>query len=57
MADRSLGLEPGDVAAAFEAAGLRDVSRRVLGDSYVVEQPNGRNIELPLFLIHGRTPA
>ncbi len=57
MADRALGLEPGDVVAAFQAAGLEGVSKRVLGDSYVVEQPNGRNIELPLFLISGRKPA
>ena len=39
----------------FRAAGLGGIRREVLTDTYVVEQPTGRKLQLPLYLLHGRT--
>jgi len=55
MADARLGLDPAELERDFAAAGLRDVRREILSDSYVVEHPSGRKIQLPLFLISGRS--
>jgi hypothetical protein len=56
MADARLGLEPAPLEAAFRAAGLTDTRHEMLDDSYVVENPSGRRIQLPLFLMRGRKP-
>jgi len=57
MADTRLGLDPHQLATDFRAAGLAGVAHELLDDSYVVEQPGGRRVSLPLFLIVGRRPA
>ncbi|MGQ0551896.1 MAG: ArsR/SmtB family transcription factor [Planctomycetota bacterium] len=57
MADARLGLDPVQLEAELRSIGLIDVHREILGDSYVVEHPSGRRIELPLFLIRGRRAA
>ena len=57
MADVRLGIEPSELEAELAAAGLRDVAREILSDSYLVENPAGRRIDLPLFLVHGRRAA
>lgn len=54
MADTRLGLDPAQLEQDLRAVGLRDVRREMLADSYVVENPAGRRVELPLFLIHAR---
>jgi ArsR family transcriptional regulator len=54
MADARLGLDPAALVADMRAVGLSDVAHEVLGDSYVVETPNGRNVQLPLFLARAR---
>jgi len=54
MADVRLGIEPRELEAELAAAGLHHVSREILSDGYIVENPSGRRIELPLYLIHGR---
>ena len=56
MADARLGLDPAALAADLRAVGLSDPVHEVLGDSYVVETPAGRKIQLPLFLVHARKP-
>ncbi len=56
MADVRLGLQPSVIEADLTAAGLTDVSHELLHDSYVVENPNGRKVRLPLFLARGRRP-
>jgi ArsR family transcriptional regulator len=54
MADARLGVDPAELEDVFQATGLDGVSREILADSYVVEHPSGRKIQLPLYLIHGR---
>jgi ArsR family transcriptional regulator len=54
MADARLGLDPAALVADMRAVGLSDVAHEVLGDSYVVETPNGRKVQLPLFLARAR---
>jgi ArsR family transcriptional regulator len=54
MADARLGIDPAVLAADLRALGLVDVDHEVLGDSYTVESPAGRKVQLPLFLAHGR---
>lgn len=56
MADTRLGIEPAWLAGEMQAVGLSDVHHELLPDGYVVENPSGRKIELPLFLIRGRLP-
>lgn len=56
MADTRLGIEPAWLAAEFEAVGLAEVNHELLRDGYVVENPSGKKIELPLFLIRGQLP-
>ena len=57
MADVRLGVDPVQLEGEFRAAGVSDVTREILGDSYVVEHPTGRRIQLPLFLMSGRRAA
>jgi ArsR family transcriptional regulator len=54
MADARLGIDPAELESACRAAGLDAITREILADSYVVEHPSGRRIQLPLYLIHGR---
>ena len=54
MADTRLGLEPRDLVDDFQAVGLRACHHEILSDRYVVENPSGRSIRLPLFLVRGR---
>ena len=56
MADTRLGIDPGWLATEFQAVGLSGVTHELLPDGYVVENPSGKRIELPLFLIRGRLP-
>jgi len=57
MADTRLGVDPAALENDFRAAGLLDVEREILDDSYMVEHPSGRKISLPLFLMRGRRPT
>lgn len=56
LGDRSLGLEPADVCAAFERAGFGDVALEPLDDRYRPESPDGTAVELPLYSVRGRVP-
>lgn len=57
MGDARLGLEPAQLQRAFRSAALTDIRHEMLDDSYVVEHPAGRRIQLPLFLMRGRKPG
>ena len=57
MADTRLGIDPRDLVDDFAAAGLADVQHEMLSDRYMVENPSGRSIRLPLYLVRGRVPA
>lgn len=57
MADTRLGLEPSALIDDFAAAGLTEIGHEVLSDRYVVEDPTGKKVQLPLFLLRGRKPA
>jgi ArsR family transcriptional regulator len=56
MADARLGLDPAALAADMRAVGLADAAHELLDDSYVVETPAGRKVQLPLLLAHARRP-
>ena len=57
LGDRHLGLEPGDVLAAFQRAGFEDVRLDSTDDAYCPTSPTGEAVQLPLFLVRGRAPA
>jgi SAM-dependent methyltransferase len=57
LGDRHLGLEPGDVLAAFKRAGFTDVRLDSTDDAYCPTSPTGEAVQLPLFLVRGRAPA
>ena len=57
MADTRLGIDPATLAEDLTAAGLVDVRHDMLSDRYVVENPAGRPVQLPLYLAEGRRPA
>ena len=57
MADVHMGLEPGEVEDDLREAGLRDVQREMLTDTYNVEHPSGRMIRLPMFMVRARRPV
>lgn len=57
LGDRHLGLDPGDVLAAFKRAGFEDVRLDSADDAYCPTSPSGDPVQLPLFLVRGRAPA
>lgn len=64
LGDRHLGLEPGDVAAAFRRAGFTDVRIENTDDRYCPPPPPdrgggdaGREVRLPLYIVRGRVPS
>ncbi len=57
MADTHLGLDPAVLEHEFRSAGLLGIRREILADSYMVDHPSGRKIQLPLFLIRGQRPG
>ena len=56
MADLRLGLDATDLKARVERVGFEDAAVDEIEDSYVVEGPDGRRAELPLFVVHARKP-
>ena len=56
LGDRHLGLEPVDVARAFERAGFGDVHVEPLDDNYQPSSPDGRRATLSLYLVRARVP-
>jgi len=56
MADLRLGLDATELRSRLEKAGFVDVVVDEVEDSYVVDRPEGRKVELPLLLIHARVP-
>jgi ArsR family transcriptional regulator len=57
MADTRLGIDPNTLLDDFRAVGIVAPFREMLSDRYVVENPAGRIIRLPLYLVCGRTAA
>ncbi len=59
LGDRHLGLEPSDVVAAFQRAGLEQVTLDPVSDRYQPERPEehgGGAADLGLYLVRGRRP-
>ena len=54
LGDRHLGLDPTDVLAAFERAGLGDVALDPVEDRYQPTSPEGDNVSLDLYAVRGR---
>jgi hypothetical protein len=57
MADLRLGLDATDLKSKVERAGFEAASVDEIEDAYVVEGPDGRKAELPLFVVHARKPV
>ncbi|MCP3920032.1 MAG: metalloregulator ArsR/SmtB family transcription factor [bacterium] len=63
LGDRHLGLDTGDVTAAFLRAGFEDISLEPVDDHYCPqsqdpEGPNGQQaVALPLYIVRGHVPA
>ncbi len=51
MADTRLGIDPQALEEDFASAGLTNITREMLSDRYMVENPTGKSIGLPLYLI------
>ena len=58
LGDRHLGLDPGDVVAAFRRAGFEHVQLQELEDRYQPAPPDGGEpADLALFTVRGRVPS
>lgn len=57
MGDLKLGLDRHELARRLRRAGFEGVETSELDDAYRAEDPEGRVVELPLFLATGRKPA
>lgn len=58
LGDRHLGLDPGDVVAAFRRAGFEHVQLQELEDRYRPVPPEGGEpADLALFTVRGRVPS
>lgn len=57
MGDYRLGLRPEDVVGALARAGFTDLTTEAIHDQYVVQNPDGRESALPLFLVRGYAPG
>ena len=57
MGDLRLGLRPDQVVGVLARAGFVDLRHEPAVDRYRVTSPAGESLELPMFLVHGRTPA
>lgn len=56
FADLKLGLDPVELKSRAEKAGFVDLASEAIDDRYVVEAPDHRRAELPLFLLEARVP-
>lgn len=56
MADTRLGIDPQVLDDDLRAVGLIDIHRQMLTDRYVVENPAGKSIRLPLYMVRARRP-
>ena len=54
MADLRLGIDPTDLIRRARAAEFDSVHRDDPSDAYVVQAPDGRRVEFPLFLLRAR---
>lgn len=57
MGDLRLGVRPDAVRIALARAGFTDLCTYDLDDSYRVEAPNGREADLPMFLLRATAPS
>jgi ArsR family transcriptional regulator len=60
LGDRHLGLEPGDVLAAFERSGFEGAHLEPVDDHYQPRSPSDdgveRHVQLPMYLVRGFAP-
>ncbi len=57
MGDYRLGLRPEDVMGALARAGFTELTTEAIHDQYVVQDPQGGESALPLFLVRGYAPC
>jgi len=56
MGDYRLGLRPEDVMGALARAGFTNLSTEAIHDQYIVQDPQGNESALSLFLVRGTAP-
>ena len=57
LGDLRLGVRPEAVLASLARAGFTELHRTDVHDQYHVEGPNGRSVDLPMFLVRGVRPG
>ena len=53
MGDLRLGIRAQVVQAALARAGFKGITTEPIHDRYLIEAPDGRVVQLPLFLVRG----